>query len=80
MIYHIIKAKATPTARPDYFSVETPNGVGRHIESLKQGGWLQIEPRTIKNRDTQIEGALKRCSIGSERERANLQAYFNEQI
>lgn len=79
MIYHIIRAKATETARPDYFAVETPNGVKRHVENLTRGGWLHIEPRTITKRDKRIEGVLKRCKIGSERERANLQAYYNAQ-
>lgn len=80
MIYHIIRAYATPTSRPDYFAVETPHGTERHVAALNKGGWLQIEPRTITKRDRHIEGILKRCSIGSERERANLQAYYNEQV
>lgn len=79
MIYHIIRAYATPTSRPDYFGVSTPNGVVRHIENLRKGGWLNIEPRRVAKYDSHIEGVLKRCSIGSERERANLQAYYNEQ-
>ena len=79
MIYHIIRAYATPLSRPDYFSVETPTGVKRHVENLQKGGWLHIEPRAIVNRDRQLDGILKRCKIGGERERANLQAYYNEQ-
>ena len=79
MIYHIIRAKATTTSKPDYFAVETPKGLNRHIENLKKGGWMNIEPKTITVHDPHIEGVLKRCSLGSERERANLQAYFNEQ-
>lgn len=79
MIYHIIKATATATSRPDYFAVETPKGVERHVAALKSGGWMNIEPRTITKRDSRIEGNLKRCAIGSERERANLQAYYNAQ-
>lgn len=75
----IIKARATKTARPDYFAAETQVNVIELKAMLEAAGWIVDETREIKVRDARIEGALKRCATGGERERANLQILFNEQ-
>lgn len=75
----IIKARATKTARPDYFAAETEINARELEAMLKAAGWEVVETREIKVRDARIEGVLKMCATGGERERANLQILFNEQ-
>ena len=78
-ISHIIKARATTTQRPDYFAAETELQAKETKAMLEASDWQIIETREIVKRDAHTEGILKRCSLGSERERANLQALFNLQ-
>ena len=79
MIHYIIRARATAMTYAEYFAVCTPNGLQRHMDMLIKSGWFDVEAKAITNRDRHIEGCLKRCRIGGERERANLQAYYKMQ-
>lgn len=79
MIHFIIKAFATKSYTPDYFSANTRKECENRVRRLADSGWFGIEVREIINPDTHIEGVLKRCKVGGERQRANLQVYYNEQ-
>lgn len=73
---YIIKAYASKTAYPDYYATDDKDIT---VKFLKDSGWLNIEAREIIKRDSQLEGVLKRCRLGSKAERLNLQAYYNYQ-
>lgn len=78
-IGYIVRAKASAMQPAEYFAAETELNAKEIREMLDDTGWTNIEIREITKRDNHIEGILKRCSLGSDRERANLQILFNEQ-
>lgn len=73
---YIIKAYASKLANPDYFDTDDSQ---KMIEYLKNTGWIWIECREVKKHDRQLEGIIKRCSLGSKARRSNLRALYNFQ-
>ena len=76
---YIIKANASCLANADYFPVDD-NNKDAMIKNLEETGWKWIECREIVKHDKQLEGVIKRCSLGSKAQRLNLQALFNYQV
>ena len=83
-INYIIKAYPSKWAFIDgkaiYFPESTREDVEKLVKSLSAWEWVHIESVEITKRDRHTEGVLKRCRLGSENERLNLQAYFNYQF
>jgi len=78
---HIIKYYATKAlVRPIYVPCFGTESLAEKIIGLKRVDAIKIRIVEYKNRDAQVEGAYKRCSTGSERQNANLQILFNENI
>lgn len=75
---YIIKAYASKLARPDYFEAEEENK-DKTMSCLSDMGFIRIECREIIKHDKQLEGVIKRCSLGSQAQRYNLQALYNYQ-
>lgn len=77
-IMYIIKATATKLSRPDYFAAADETQLHDLVCFLKDD-WERVEWKKITKRENQLEGFIRRCSLGSERQRINLQTYYNAQ-
>ena len=77
-IRFIIKATATPTSKPDYYAVADVSSL-REMASFLRDDWDRVEWREVTDRNDQLEGFLRKCPLGSERRRVNLQTYYNMQ-
>ena len=77
-IRFIIKATATPTSRPDYYAAADESSLNE-LASFLRDDWHRVEWREVTDRNDQLEGFLRKCSLGSERRRVNLQTYYNMQ-
>ena len=78
---YIIKYYATKMLfRPIYVSAYDRDNLDKKIAALQKVDAQKISVVQYLNRDKRIEGALKRCSIGSERENVNLQILYNDNL
>ena len=77
-IRFIIKATPTPTSRPDYYAAADESSL-REMTSFLRDDWHRVEWREVTDRNDQLEAFLRKCSLGSERQRVNLQTYYNMQ-
>ena len=77
-IKYIIRAEATKLARPDYFYATSDGDLTEMVSFLAEN-WYRIKYRKIENKDERLEGILRNCALGGERQRINLQAYYNQQ-
>lgn len=77
-IRFIIKAISIPTSRPDYYAAADESSL-REMTSFLRDDWHRVEWREVTDRNDQLEAFLRKCSLGSERRRVNLQTYYNMQ-
>ena len=77
-IRFIIKATSTPTSRPDYYAAADESSL-REMTSFLRDDWHRVEWREVTDRNDQLEAFLRKCELGSERRRVNLQTYYNMQ-
>ena len=77
-IRYIIKAYATPALiRPMYVEAFDEKNLRDKVHYMKMSGDVHISAVEYVERDSRIEGAIKRCNFGSRNYDANLQYLYN---